>query len=53
MYMQPEPRRAPAFGRAFSISWVAALSAVGVVVLGLFPTPVLTAAQAAILNLVR
>jgi NADH-quinone oxidoreductase subunit N len=53
MYMQPEPTRAPRFGRAFSISWVAAVSAVGVVALGLFPTPVLTAAQTAILNLVR
>ena len=53
MYMQPEPKRVPTFGRAFSITWVAAVSAVGVVLLGVFPTPVLTAAQTAILNLVR
>jgi hypothetical protein len=53
MYMQPLPRREPAFAPAFSITAAAAVSAVGVVVLGVYPTPLFTAAQAAILSLVR
>jgi NADH-quinone oxidoreductase subunit N len=53
MYMEPTPRREPVFAPAVSISAVSALAALGVVVLGLFPTPVLTAAETAILNLVR
>jgi NADH-quinone oxidoreductase subunit N len=53
MYMKSLPRRAPSFSPAFSISAVAALAALGVVALGLYPTPVLAAAQTAILNLVR
>jgi NADH-quinone oxidoreductase subunit N len=53
MYMQPLPRRAPSFPSALSISAAAALAALGVVVLGLYPTPILTAAQSAITALVR
>jgi NADH-quinone oxidoreductase subunit N len=53
MYMQPLPRREPAFAPSVSISAVAAVAAIGIVVLGLFPTAVLTAAETAILNLVR
>jgi NADH-quinone oxidoreductase subunit N len=53
MYMQPLPRREPSFAPAFSITAAAAVSAVGVVVLGIYPTPLFTAAQTAILNLVR
>jgi len=53
MYMQPLPRREPAFAPAASITAVAAVTAVGIVVLGLLPTAVLTAAENAILNLVR
>jgi NADH:ubiquinone oxidoreductase subunit 2 (subunit N) len=53
MYMQPLPRREPAFAPSVSISAVAVVAAIGIVVLGLFPTAVLTAAETAILNLVR
>ena len=52
MYMQPSPRRAPAFAPALSLSAVAGLSALGVVALGIYPTPILTAAAHAILGLV-
>jgi len=53
MYMQPLPRREPGYAPAFSITAAAAVSALGVVVLGLYPTPLFAAAQSAILNLVR
>ena len=53
LYMQPLPRRVPSFPTAFSISAAAALTALGVLVLGLYPTPILTAAQSAITALVR
>ena len=53
MYMQPLPRREPTYAPAFSITAAAAVSAVGVVVLGLYPTPLFAAAQTAILSLVR
>jgi NADH-quinone oxidoreductase subunit N len=53
MYMQPQPKRAPSFAAAFSISAVAAVTALGIVVLGLYPTPILAAAQTAISALVR
>jgi len=52
MYMQPLPRRVPAFASGASLSVVAALSALGVVVLGVYPAPILTAAARAILDLV-
>lgn len=53
MYMQPLPRREPAFAPAFSITAAAALAALGVVLIGLYPTPILAAAESAILSLVR
>jgi NADH-quinone oxidoreductase subunit N len=53
MYMQPLPRRVPLFAPAASISAVAALTALGLLALGLYPTPILTAAQTAIVALVR
>jgi NADH-quinone oxidoreductase subunit N len=53
MYMQPLPKREPAFAPAFSITAAGVLAAVGVVLIGLYPTPLLVAAQEAILSLVR
>lgn len=53
MYMQPLPRRQPAFPRSLAISAVAAISALAVVLLGLYPTPILAAAQTAVEMLVR
>ncbi len=53
MYMQPLPRRAPAFPHSLAITAVASLSALAVVVLGLYPTPIFAAAQAAVQVLVR
>ncbi len=53
MYMQPLPKREPQFERSFSLTASAALIALLVVAVGVFPTPLLSAAQVAILNLVR
>jgi NADH-quinone oxidoreductase subunit N len=53
LYMQPLPRRAPSYPTSFSISAAAALAALGVLLLGLYPTPILSAAQMAITALVR
>jgi NADH-quinone oxidoreductase subunit N len=53
MYMQPLPKREPAFAPSFSITAVATLAALGALALGLYPTPVIAAAQTAILGLVR
>lgn len=53
MYMQALPKREPAFAPAFSITAAGVLAAVGVVLIGLYPTPLLVAAQEAILSLVR
>lgn len=53
MYMQEIPKRAPAFPRTASISAVAALAALAVLLVGLYPGPVLAAAQTAIQSLVR
>jgi NADH-quinone oxidoreductase subunit N len=53
MYMQPLPRREPVFLPAWSITAVAAISALGVVLLGVYPVPILEAADQAILDLVR
>jgi NADH-quinone oxidoreductase subunit N len=48
MYMQPLPRRRPAFAPSFSITAVASLAALAVVVVGIYPEPLLVAAQEAI-----
>jgi NADH-quinone oxidoreductase subunit N len=53
MYMQPLPKREPSFAPSLPISAVAAVAALGVVILGLYPTAVITAAQNAILSLVK
>jgi NADH-quinone oxidoreductase subunit N len=53
MYMQPLPKREPSFKPSLPISAAAAVAALGVVVLGLYPTAVLAAAQNAILSLVK
>ncbi len=53
MYMQPLPKRAPDYPRRPSLTAVAAVSALAVVLVGLFPGPVLEAAHSAIQSLVR
>jgi NADH-quinone oxidoreductase subunit N len=53
MYMQPLPRREPKFVPSLPIGAAAAVAALGVLLLGIYPTPILEAAQAAILSLVR
>ena len=53
MYMQPLPRQEPKFEPALPISAAAAIAALGVAVVGLYPTGLLAAAQSAILGLVR
>jgi NADH-quinone oxidoreductase subunit N len=53
MYMQPLPRRAPVFPSERSVAAVAVVAALGVVLLGVFPMPILEAAHRAILDLVR
>ncbi len=53
MYMQPLPHRAPVFAPARSVAAVAVIAALGVVVLGVFPIPILEAAHQAVLDLVR
>jgi len=53
MYMQPLPKRQPAFPRSLAITAVASISALAVALIGLYPTPMLTAAEAAIQVLVR
>jgi NADH-quinone oxidoreductase subunit N len=53
MYMQPLPRRQPSFPSAPSLGAVAVVAALGVVLLGILPMPILDAANHAILDLVR
>ncbi len=53
LYMQPLPRREPTFVPSLPIGAAAAVAALGVLLLGIYPTPILEAAQAAILSLVR
>jgi NADH-quinone oxidoreductase subunit N len=53
MYMQPLPKREPSFAPSLPISAAAVVAALGVVILGLYPTAVITAAQTAILSLVK
>jgi NADH-quinone oxidoreductase subunit N len=53
MYMQPLPKRAPVFPSERSLAAVAVVAALGVVLLGVFPMPILEAAQRAILDLAR
>ena len=53
MYMQPLPRQEPEFEPALPITAAAAIAAMGVAIVGLYPTGLLAAAQSAILGLVR
>jgi NADH-quinone oxidoreductase subunit N len=53
MYMHRMPRRAPEYEFSLPITAVAAIAALGVLMLGIYPTAVLSAAQSAILGLVR
>jgi len=53
MYMQPLPRREPRFIPSLPIGAAAAVAALGVLLLGIYPTPILDAARTAILSLVR
>jgi NADH-quinone oxidoreductase subunit N len=52
MYMQPLPRRQPSFAPSLAISTVAAIAALAVVAIGLYPAPLLDAAQTAVKCLV-
>jgi NADH-quinone oxidoreductase subunit N len=51
MYMKPLPRRPPAFAPSATITGVAALAALAVVVMGVLPAPVVAAAAAAVRHL--
>jgi len=53
LYMQPLPRREPNFVRSLPIGAAAAVAALGVLILGVYPTPILEAARTAIISLVR
>ena len=52
MYMRPLPEREPDLQPSLPIAAVALITALGVLVLGIYPTPVLDAARNAILGLV-
>ena len=47
MYMKPLPKRKPSFPRSWEIAAVASLASLGVVLIGLYPTPLLNAAKIA------
>ena len=51
LYMQPLPRRAPQFQASWAISAVASVAALAVVAMGVFPSPILAAARAAVQHL--
>lgn len=53
LYMQPEPGRAPAFPSSLVTTATASVVALAVLIAGLFPTPLLQAAEEAVKNLVR
>ena len=53
LYMEPLPEREPKLEPSLSIAAVATVAALGVLVLGTYPGPVLDAAASAILSLVR
>ncbi len=48
MYMQALPKRKPAFVPSFSLKTASAVAALGVVGIGLYPAPLLAAAEAAV-----
>jgi NADH-quinone oxidoreductase subunit N len=53
MYMKPESSAAPEIAPSFTLAATAAVTAAGVCLIGLVPTPVLTAARVAALTFVR
>lgn len=53
LYMKPEPTRAPSFPTSFTITAAAVIVAVVSILMGLYPTSFLAAAQVAASNLVR
>ncbi|MCG6963733.1 MAG: NADH-quinone oxidoreductase subunit N [Acidobacteria bacterium] len=53
LYMRPLPKREPAYPRSRTITAVAAVAALAVVVVGILPTPLLAAARSAAGMLVR
>jgi NADH-quinone oxidoreductase subunit N len=53
LYMRPLPQRRPDYGFSFAICAAASVAALGTLLLGIYPTAVLTAAHSAILGLVR
>ena len=53
LYMRPLPDRQPDYGFYFSICAAASVAALGTLLLGIYPTTILAAAQSAILCLAR
>jgi NADH:ubiquinone oxidoreductase subunit 2 (subunit N) len=53
LYMRPLPDRKPDYAFSLPICAVASVAALATLLLGIFPTAVLAAAQSAILGLVR
>ena len=53
LYMKPEPKQEIAVDASLSITAAAALSALAVVILGIYPTPLMAAAKIAALSLLR
>jgi NADH-quinone oxidoreductase subunit N len=53
LYMRPLPDRPPKFDVTFSVAAAALVAALGTLLLGIYPTPVMAAAQDAILSLAR
>jgi NADH-quinone oxidoreductase subunit N len=53
LYMRPLPERRPDYGFSFAICTTASIAALGTLLLGIYPTVVLAAAQSAILGLAR
>jgi NADH-quinone oxidoreductase subunit N len=53
LYMRPLPEKRPDYGFSFAICATASIAALGTLLLGVYPTVVLAAAQSAILGLAR
>jgi len=53
MYMKPEPRHEIEFAAPVAVTAAAVVSALGVVILGIYPTPLLAAAKIAALSLLH
>jgi NADH-quinone oxidoreductase subunit N len=53
LYMRPLPEKSPDYGFSFAVCATASIAALGTLLLGIYPTAVLAAAQSAILGLAR